>query len=49
MLTIEGWCSPNCIQSVMQKIGKHKKKTEKIGQVISQTLAPKPKHDKIRT
>ncbi len=49
MLAIEGWGSPNCIQSVMQKIGKDNKKTEKIGQVISQTFAPKPEHDKIQT
>jgi hypothetical protein len=49
MLAIEGWGSSNCIQSVMQKIGKDNKKTKKIGQVISQTFAPKPEHDKIQT
>ncbi len=33
---IEGWGSPSCIQSVMEKTGKDNRKVGKIGRIISQ-------------
>ncbi len=47
MPTIEGWGSPSCIQNVVWKIGEDNRKVGKTGQVISQTLALRIKHDKI--
>jgi hypothetical protein len=47
MPTIEGLGSPSRVRNVMQKIGEDNREAWKIGQVISQTFAPRLKHDKI--
>jgi hypothetical protein len=49
ILPIEGWGSPNCVWSNVKKIGEDNWKVRKTGWVVSQALAPRPKHDKIRT
>jgi hypothetical protein len=48
MPTIEGWGSPSCVQSVVQKIGEDNPKVRKINQTLSQMPTPRPKHDKIQ-
>ncbi len=45
MPIIEG--SPRHIQNVVLKSGEDNWKVEKIGQVVSQTFTPRPKHDEI--
>jgi hypothetical protein len=47
MPTIEGWGSPSCIQSVVQKTEETNQKAGKINRIVSKTLAPRPEHDKI--
>jgi hypothetical protein len=46
---IEGCDSLNRVQSVVTKIGEDNQKVGKIGRIIGQTLALRPKQDKIRT
>jgi hypothetical protein len=48
MHTIEGWDSPSCVRSVVEKTREDNWKARKIGWVINQAFAPWPKHDKIR-
>jgi hypothetical protein len=48
ILAIEGWSSPNCVWINMEKNVEDNWKVEKIRQVVSQTPALGPKHDKIR-
>ncbi len=47
MPVIEGWGSPHRVRSVVKKIGEDNQKVRKTGRVVSQVLAPGPKHDKI--
>jgi hypothetical protein len=47
MPTIEGWGSPSHIQNDVKKNGEDNRKVGKISQIVSQTLTPRPKHDKI--
>jgi hypothetical protein len=47
MLIIEGWGSPSCVQSVMKKTREDNQKVGEIGQIVNQTFAIGPKHDKI--
>jgi hypothetical protein len=47
MLAIERWGSPSYIWSAVKKIGEDNEKARKTSRVISQVLAPGPKHDKI--
>ncbi len=44
ILIIERCASPNHVQNVMEKIGEYNWNTN---QIVSQTFAPRPKHDKI--
>jgi len=48
MPIVEGWGSPSHLRSVMQKIREDNQKVGKTSQVISQVLALRPKHNKIR-
>jgi hypothetical protein len=43
---IEGWGSPSHIRNIVEKIGEVNWKLGKIGQIVNQTFAPMPKHDK---
>jgi hypothetical protein len=43
----ERWGSPSHVQSVVEKIGENNWKARKIGQIVSQSPAPKLEHDKI--
>jgi hypothetical protein len=40
--------SPRHVQSVVEKIGESNQKVRKIGQIINQILALRPKHDKFK-
>jgi hypothetical protein len=48
ILTIGGWGSPSHVPSVVQKIREDNQKVGKTGRVVSQVLALRPKHNKIR-
>jgi hypothetical protein len=48
MPTIEGWGSPSCVWSVVEKSREDNQKARKIGWVVSQPFALRPKHDKIQ-
>jgi hypothetical protein len=49
IVVIKGCGSPNCVHSIVEKDGEDNRKTRKTSQVVNQTLAPRLKHDKIRT
>jgi hypothetical protein len=49
MFAIEGWGSLNHLQSHVEKNGEDNQKVGKIDQVVNQTFAFGPKHDKIQT
>jgi len=44
----EGMGNPSRIWNIMKKIGEFNRKLEKINRTISQTLTPRPEHDKIQ-
>jgi hypothetical protein len=48
MPIVEGWGSPSHLRSVVQKIREDNQKVGKTSRVISQVLALRPKHNKIR-
>jgi hypothetical protein len=48
MPTIEGWDNPSHVQSIVEKTKEDNQKVGKTNRTISQTLAPRPKHDKIQ-
>jgi hypothetical protein len=45
VLAIEGWGSPNHVQSVVKKTKEDNWKVVKIGWIINQMPTPRPKHD----
>jgi hypothetical protein len=47
MPAIEGWGSPSCVWSVVQKTKLKNQKARKIGQIINQTPNLGLEHDKI--
>jgi len=48
MPTIKRWGSPSYVQSAVEKTREDNQKLKKIGWIVSQTFAPRPKHDKIQ-
>ncbi len=48
MPTIEGWGSPSCVQSVVQKTRENNQKAKKIGRIINQAPTLGLEHDKIQ-